>query len=222
MSITAGLLRSPGISASLLLPVLLAACALPSRTTDEALSTYLLEWSPPAQDAGRSMSCPTLLVATPRAAPGFATSRMVYREGPYQVQYFALHGWADSPPQMIHSLVVRSLEHSQRFHAVVGPDAGGRAGLLLDTDGLRLEQLFQEGTSRVILAARVSLVDLGRQQVLGAREIRVEEPAAASDPRAGVAAANRAVARFMDRLDGFVGRVLAEHPVVCAGDAPGG
>ena len=37
-----------------------------------------------------------------------------------------------------------------------------------DPDGLRLEQVFDGAQSSVNLAARVSLVDLARQQVLGA------------------------------------------------------
>jgi cholesterol transport system auxiliary component len=207
--------RLSGPAAAAALVLLVGACSLPTRPGGETVATYLLEWSPEGGERGGSPVCPTLLVATPRAAPGFATARMVYREGGYQVQYFARHQWADSPAQMMHPLMVRALEHEGRFRAVVGPDAGGRAGLLLDAEGLRLEQIFEADRSRVDLAARVSLVDLARQQVLGAREIRVEAPAAAADPRAGVQAANRAVGEFLERLGGFVARTLAAQPSVC-------
>jgi cholesterol transport system auxiliary component len=201
--------------------LLLNGCALPSRTAGDQVSTYLLEWSPGEPPSTGARSCPTLLVATPRAAPGFATGRMVYRKGSYQVEYFASHRWVDSPAQMIQPLLVRSMERTGRYRAVVGPDAGGQAGLLLDADGLRLEQVFDGAQSSVNLAARVSLVDLARQQVLGAREIRVEEPAAGADPRAGVVAANRAVARFLERLASFVDGVLAAHPSACDASSPG-
>ena len=153
----------------------------------------------------------------PRAAPGYGGSAMAYREDPQRLQFFVHHRWADAPAQMLAPVLVGALERSGRFQAVLGPDVRARAGLLLQTEDLRLEQLFAKGGSQVRLGARVSLVDLARDRVLGSRELVVIEPAARASPEAGAAAANRALPRFLRELGAFVDASLkTTTPGLCA------
>jgi len=203
----------------LLVPAVLflAGCALPgARASGEQQHVWLLQGDTSAR-AARPGGCPALRVALPRAAPGYGGSAMAYREDPLQLQYFVHHRWADAPAQMLAPVLVGALDRSGRFQAVLGPDVRARAGLLLETEDLRLEQLFAKSGSQVRLSARVSLVDLSRQHVLGTRELVVTEPAAAASPEAGAAAANRALPRFLAELGAFVkASLITAPPGLCA------
>ncbi len=203
----------------LLLPVtlLLAGCALlGAHASAEQEHVWLLEpdAGPTAAPAAAG-ACPVLRVGAPRAAPGYGTSAMAYRQDPLRLEYFVHHRWADAPAQMLAPVLVGALERSGRFQAVLGVDVRASAGLLLETDDLRLEQLFAKSGSQVRLSARVSLVDLAHQRVLGTRELAVTEPAAAASPEAGVAAAHRALARFLDELGVFLKTSLEAVPDLC-------
>jgi cholesterol transport system auxiliary component len=55
----------------------------------------------------------------------------------------------------------------------------------------------------------VSLVDAATARVVGSRIISVNEPVAERTPYAGVEAANRAVARLLSELQGFLAAQVA-------------
>src|SRR3989338_2313979 len=69
----------------------------------------------------KSISTQTLLVTTPVAAPGYASSRMIYVMIPYQLKSFANHRWIAPPSQLILPLIANQLRATHYFHAVVTP-----------------------------------------------------------------------------------------------------
>ncbi|NNF95957.1 MAG: hypothetical protein HKM94_03395 [Halobacteria archaeon] len=164
---------------------------------------YLLQWEHTDGDKPAVQlkpSCPTLLLSSPRAAPGYAGARMAYMEEPHRIDYFAKHRWADSPARMLEPNLMHALEASGLFQAVVRAPTSARFDLRLDTEVLRLVQVFEPTESRVEVAVRISLLDTRQQRVLVSDVLEVTEPAAERTPYSGVIAANRAVDRLLEEL----------------------
>jgi cholesterol transport system auxiliary component len=184
--------------------LLATACSpLGPATSSSVPNEYLLQWEHTDGDAPAvqlNPACPTLLLSSPRAAPGYAGSRMAYIEEPHRIDYFANHRWADSPARMLEPNLMRALEGSGLFQAVVRAPTSARFDLRLDTEVLRLVQVFEPTESRVEVAVRVCLLDTHQQRVLVSDVLEVTEPAAERTPYGGVIAANGAVDRLLQEL----------------------
>ena len=142
-------------------------------------------------------------VASPRAAAGFDTAQMAYVERPYELGYFATHRWVDTPPRMLAPLLVRALERTNAFAAVVPAAGNGAADFRLDIELVRLQQDFTMRPSREQVALRAQLTDSRARRVVAARLFEDEERAPSDDPAGGVVAANAALQRILDRLVAF-------------------
>jgi cholesterol transport system auxiliary component len=162
---------------------------------------YLLQWEQAGEATNKlNPACPTLLLSSPRAAPGYAGARMAYMQEPHRIDYFADHRWADSPARMLEPNLMRALETSGLFQAVVRAPTTAKFELRLDTEVLKLVQVFESNESRIDLSVRISLLDKQQQRVLVSEVLQVSEPADEQTPYGGVKAANRAVDRLMQQL----------------------
>jgi cholesterol transport system auxiliary component len=187
--------------ALLALPLLFGGCSILPAPPSEPLTLHILLADAPQKTApGRAA---VIEVTTPRAAAGFDTPRMAYVERRYELDYFATHRWVDTPSRMLAPLIVRALEETHAFAAVVSSAAGVRADLRLDTEVVRLQQDFETRPSRERFALRAQLTDLRAGRVVATRLFEDEEPAPTDDPAGGVAAANAALQRILARLVAF-------------------
>ena len=191
--------RAPAAFAAV---ALLASCAALQAPEPDRASLYLLEAAPTA-GAPRPKRDAVLAVSVPRARPGFDTPLMAYTQRPGALEYFAKNRWADTPARMLAPLLVQALERSGRFSAVVQAPSSALAALRLDTELVRLEQDFDARPSRVRFTLRAQLIDTGARRVLASAEFDETEPAPSDDPYGGVIAANRALARLLERLVDF-------------------
>ena len=204
----------------LLISLLLAGCtAIPSQRQDVAARTYLLQ--APENNLGLALAdrapCVSLMVSPMRAAPGFTSARIAYLQQDYQLDYFARHQWADTPANMLSTIVVRAMESSHLFSTVVESPAAISTELRLDSQLLRLQQVFKEGDSIVQLQLRMMLVDQQRHTVVASRTFSFHETSAELTPYGGVVAANRAVVRFIPELINFVVQALDDDKMNCPG-----
>jgi len=181
---------------------LLAACTALQPPQVEQASTYVLE-AMPAAGAQRPRRDLVLEVSMPRARPGFDTPQMAYTRRANALDYFARHRWADTPAHMLAPLLAQALEQSGSFRAVVQSPSLATAQLRLDTELVRLQQDFSARPSRVQLTLRAQLIDADTRRVLAAAEFDETEAAPSDDPYGGVIAANRALARLLERLVAF-------------------
>lgn len=173
--------------------------AAPARfTLDDGVS------APPAPAA--PAGAPVLIVAQPRAAPGCDDKHMVYLRSSGQLQVYAYHEWLDTPAQMLAPLLVRALQASGAFAAVLLAPSTGAGALRLETELIRLQQNFSVSPSQVRLTLRAVLIDSRNRKVLGWREFDRHVAAPTENGEGGVTAAKQAT-----RL------VLGELGVYCAG-----
>jgi cholesterol transport system auxiliary component len=194
-----------------LLSMIAGGCAAPFGPREaEATRIFLLTRAEPSSPR-LNPAGPSILVSRPRAAPGFAGVQMIYTETPFELDSFAHHRWADTPANMLEPLVVAALENSGLFREVATAATRARTDLRLDSELLRMVQVFSSGRSRVEVAMRVSLIGAASSELIDSRLLEVVEPADEGNPYAGVEAANRAVARLLDEVGSFLARNLASQ-----------
>lgn len=186
----------------LLLSTLLAGCA-PFQSAQLANPTlYVLEAKPLAKVARVKREL-VLEVAGPRAWPGFDTTQMIYVQRPYELDRFATNQWVDTPSRMLAPLLVRALEQTGSFKAVVPSPSVVPADVRVDVELIRLQQNFATRPSRVELTLRVQLIDVRAKRVLAARSFDEAENAPTDDPYGGVIAANLALQRVLEQVADF-------------------
>lgn len=197
--------------------LLVSSCATLPGFNNEPEKAYLLEWQDDFTPvtATNIEPCGSLLIISPLAAPGYATTRMAYIEQDHRVDYFVTHRWADTPARMLGPLMTRALGESGLFEAVVESPTPLQVRLRLESEVLKLRQVFLDGTSEIELALRVNLYDLSQGRLLVSRVLNVVAPAASRNPYGGVNASHRAVERLLQQLADTLSAVLTENLPAC-------
>jgi len=181
---------------------LLAACAAIQPPDVEHANSFVLE-AMPAAGAPTPKRDVVIEVSPPRARPGFDTPQMAYTQRANALEYFAKNRWADTPAHMLAPLLAQALDESGGFRAVVQAPSLAAANLRLETELVRLQQEFGARPSRVRITLRAQLIDVDSRRVLASAEFDETEAAPSDDPYGGVLAANRALARLLERLAAF-------------------
>lgn len=185
----------------------LAGCALPllerPAQTDK-IHTYTLAWEPATPAPAAPAQGPTLLIASPLPAPGYAGNDMIYMDDPLELKEFAWHRWADAPARLLEPLLLTAAEQTGLFRTVVPAGTPGETDLRLETRLRYLRQVFEGDHCRVEMALRATLVDNRSARILGSRDLREALPCTSPDPRGGAIAANQIVARLMEHLQDFL------------------
>jgi len=197
-------------SVALTLAVFVNACVL-GPSENSATRTYFLNpeisWHNPHGSRERVGSA-VLLISQPKAQAGFDTQRMAYLLRPYEVDYYALNQWADTPSRLLLRILVENLDKTGQWAAVLPAPSSLPANYRLDCDNLVLEQQFFSRPSRVRLALRAQIVDLKKSAILGTQYFELFESAPSDDPYGGVQAANRAAGKFLIELAPWLEKVL--------------
>ena len=140
---------------------------------------------------------------------------MAYVNDPPRLDYFAYHLWVDPPARMLATAMETRLDSSGLFGAVLSQSSGIDTDLRLDTELLRLQQVFSGSGSSVELVMKVVLVDLDSRELLGSRTFQYKETTNGANPTEGVDAAQQAVNRFLDDLVEFVAQAIGEKSPLC-------
>ena len=190
--------------------LLVCACSALQPPAVETVSTQILNARPPVapSTARRDIA---IEVATPRAWPGFDTTDIAYQRGPHELERYAVNRWIDTPPRMLAPLLVRALEDSGAFRAVVQPPLTAPADYRLDTEIVRLVQDFAAHPSNVLITVRAQVTDLRARRVVASRVFEDTEAAATENAAGAAAAANVALARILSRIVGFCIDESAHH-----------
>ena len=201
------------IRAACLLAVLMVAGCLPSRPESPPVRTYRLsvdldrtEVRPPNSQG------PILLVSVPLAEPGYETAGMIYVKRPYELEQYAVNQWADQPARMFASLLVETMSRTGYWRAVVPLPASVEGDFRLDSYGFALQQEFTQEPSRIRATVRAQLLDLKDSRVVGTRQFETVQNAPSEDAYGGVVAANQAITRLLDDLNGWLSACMQHAP----------
>lgn len=182
--------------------LILSGCSFMSPVKIEPSKKYTLDEMPscfPSQQPHAS----TLLVLEPETRPIYNTTQMAYTIQPHQVAFFSYNEWTETPSQMFHPLIVKTLQNMYYFHAIVTPPYTGSYDYVLSTQILQLEQDFTVSPAIVRLILRSQLSDGNTSQVVATQEMSVQEPLVQNTPYGGVLAANHATAKMMEKIAEF-------------------
>lgn len=196
---TAALATLTGLSgcSGSLLPKPPAAAA---RYTLDAMATPSAVPTGMPKVAAANANAPVLLVGQPSAAPGYDSARMLYQRQPQQLEAFAFHEWVAPPASLLAPLLLRALQDTGAFRAVLLAPTSGTGTLRLETEVMRLHQDFNAQPSAVRLTLRAVLVDSATRRVVGTQVFDATAPAGRDDPVAGAAAAQQATQRVLGEL----------------------
>jgi len=193
--------------------VVTACGCLSPRTESSDTHTYQLSldgWS--GESRRDNVDGPVLLVSPPQAEPGFESQRMVYVKRPYELEYYAVNQWAETPVRMFTPLMVQVLNQTGVWRAVIPLPSSVRGDYRLDSYGFVLQQEFLQQPSRVRMMIRTQLVDLKESTILSTRTFEVVENATSENPYGGVQAANRAVAGLLDQIGSWLRQCIRHAP----------
>lgn len=181
----------------------LTACTLIKPPAAVNMQSYVLESPVAASTSAADAHGVALVVAELRTRPGYDTPRMAYVKRDYTLDYYANSQWADTPARMLQPLLVNALESTGHFRAVLRAPAPVSAGLRLDAEIVRFEQVFTTQPSHVRIALRVSLIDTQKGQVLGQRMFAADVPALGDDAYGGVRALNRVLGSLLNEVAAY-------------------
>jgi cholesterol transport system auxiliary component len=185
----------------------LAATALPSCALLSPMNTEMrlaMLDKMPQQLPQREPHAATLLVFPPVAKAVYDTTRMAYTLRPYEVAYFSHHRWGAKPAQMLQTQLVRTLEATGYFSAVLTPPYAGHYSYALRTEILDLVQDFTAKPATLQLSLQVRLSDDVDGHAVATRQLFLREPMQQEAPYAGAVAANDAMAKALQEIAAFV------------------
>ncbi|MEN9460474.1 MAG: hypothetical protein RIS84_494 [Pseudomonadota bacterium] len=186
----------------------LSACSLiPSE--DTPMAQYIFEL--PTMPTGKARATTKILqVAMPQATAGFDSQGMTYTRRPAQLERYNKSQWVDTPAHMLLPLLVRSLEASAQYQAVLSANTSNLAGeIRVDTEILQLQQEFiSQQASRVRVVLRVQIFDLVEHKVLATQVFELSETAPSEDAQGYVLATNQALSKWLPVFQAFVNKAI--------------
>lgn len=150
----------------------------------------------------------TLIINTPKAAAGYGTAHIVYARRSQEIEYFAFSLWVETPAQMLTPLIVRAVERTGAFQAVLAAPTAASSRFRLDTEIIRLQQDFSAAPSRVRFTLRAVLIDGTTKAVVARREFDADVASASEDTYGGVIAAQAVTQRVLFQLAAFCAEAI--------------
>lgn len=144
-----------------------------------------------------------LLVTKPEVKAMYNTTQMAYMIRPYQISYYSLNQWAETPDEMLQPLLVQTMQNTHHFKAVVTPPYNGIYDYELNTEILSLLQDYTCRMPVLVMTVRAQIIKSSRNRVIATRQFTVVQPLPQRSPYGGVFAANAATAHILERVAVF-------------------
>ncbi len=182
---------------------LLSACSVFTPVSITPEKTYTLSQINPNSVKTRNTGL-TVMISVPTSTPAYDSSFMMYREHPYQLSYFTRNRWIAAPGDMIVPLLVKSLQNSGAYRAVVSAPFPGFSDVRVDVKVLDFYQDFITKPSHEVVTLNIQVVEMASHRILAAKTFSAAVKAPGNDPEGGVKAANEAVAQLLGQISRFV------------------
>lgn len=190
-----------GVGVYLTCLVTLQACSLFKPIQIEPLHYYTLTTYPGACPARCSRG--TILVTQPRANAMYNSPRMIYSPDCYQLQFFTKNRWADTPPQMLHPLLIKSLQNTGYFQAIINTPTTTCYDWILNTQLLSFQQEFLTPSSRFRMGIRAQLINAQSNRIIATKDFIVVQKTPIDNPHGGAMAANIATRKMLRKINNF-------------------
>ena len=119
-----------------------------------------------------------LLVHETSSSAGLNTVRIALRETPLSMDYFASVAWSARAPDMVHTLLIESLENTRRIVSVGRQEVGLRGDYMLVPELREFQAEFlTAGPPTAHVSMSVKLVRLPERQIVAIETFDVRVPA---------------------------------------------
>jgi len=142
----------------------------------------------------------TLLVLRPDSNPVYNTTRIAFTMQPYQISYYAVSHWIQTPADMLTPLLMTTMQKTNRFKTVITPPFIGHYDYTLRT---QIKTMLIDYTQcvpvmRINIQAQILSANSGR--IMASREFSTAAPLPQKSPYGAVIAANRGTARLLTEI----------------------
>lgn len=123
-----------------------------------------------------------IIIESPEAAAGLATSRIALSPHPLRLEYFANANWTDNTPGLIQTLLVESFENTDKIISVGREAIGLRADFLVKTEVREFQAEYHDEAKIPTIRVRlnVKLVRMPRRVILESANFEYTVPAASN------------------------------------------
>lgn len=186
--------------------LLMGGCSAISAISGAAspLAVYELRAPVAGLIASRGRSSRNLVVELPGASGALNTDRIMIRPSALQAEYLPEARWADPTPEMLQTLILRSLENTQALRYVgrkpLGP--GGDVALLSEVTDFQAELSGSTG-ARINLRIIARIVREEDTRVIATRIFTASAEIASTDTAAIVEGFDIATAALLTELTGW-------------------
>lgn len=193
------------IARTLLLVVVTAAAGCAGRTPP---TRYYDLAMPPI---GAHAEGPVIVLEPLATDEGYDDERIVYRTGPYRLDYYDYHRWSAPPGVMVGNYLARGLERSGLFRGVVR-EVTRDAKVVLDGRVAAIEEVDVSKRAWVgHIVVELRLVDTETGDRLWADQFEESEPLLRQTPEGLAEAISTAMGRIVARAAPEISARLAEH-----------
>lgn len=187
----------------ILMPILLTSCAV----SVEKPTTYMLNETSHSNSHYRTNKI--LMVYTPDTVSYYHTKQIAYETKPHLIDYFTRNAWAATPSQMLQPLLVKSLQQSKHFRAVVTPVAGSGYQYALNVEITSMFVNLHHQPVTFDVGMRAQIINGVSNKAIATKDFYVSEPIACSNQfYSRIVAANHAVARVLQQITKFSVRTI--------------
>lgn len=177
----------------------LSGCLSPVRSPN--YKNFILS-SVPDKVQTKYKSRKTLMVLRPETVGAYDTNDMAYSIKPYEIGFYAKHRWVETPSKMLQPLLVKTLQRTGHFKAVVAQPYLGNHQYTLKTDVITLLQDFNAQPALLRLEIR-NQINRASGNVIATKHFVINVPIC-NPPYGGVIAANQAMRLYLSQLARFI------------------
>ncbi|HBC58146.1 MAG TPA: hypothetical protein DCZ03_13370 [Gammaproteobacteria bacterium] len=188
----------------------LASCALGINNNFQPPAIYYFDISfSDAAEKVRNQNT-SLSVALPRAHPGFESRHIVYQRTAHRLEHYTQSEWVARPTEMLGPLLVRSLEQTGYFDSVIEAPSNMATDYRLETELIRLIQVFDNEHAYIHLVLRMHLLDMEKKKIVTSQLIDIKKPSPTLDAIGGVKATNAAIKEALLEINRYCAQTILE------------
>lgn len=182
--------------------LLLAGCSIFSPVSTPEVTQYDLKMTPNARFNHHERE-KTVLVELPTIRQPYNTTDIVYMKRWNQPKVYAVSEWSTLPMYMVHELMLKTLNKTKYFKAVISPPTSGTPDMILNLQISQFYADFTKAKKEFTISAQSQLIDAKTFKVLAAKEYYVKTPIGQPSPNNVVLTANKGLKNLLYKLAEF-------------------
>jgi ABC-type uncharacterized transport system auxiliary subunit len=163
---------------------------------------YRIDYAMPSGDSPRVVLPVTISVNQFESDVLYDEDRIVYRNSPYEIQYYHYHRWIDSPKKIVQEIVLKHLQSSGVFQRVVNHSEGIKSDYILFGKITGFEELDEGNSWYGLIQIAFRIQDQETKAILWENEFTQKTAAAKQEPAEVVKALSMSLKNVVEKAVG--------------------